>query len=93
MHIKDEFQSVLRNLGCNVYVSPHEGMFTSKTKNSVTNLPFSSLLTPDILAEQIITSRGTLTLFQTDVSAHREFLNETNRNGGLKNFMYAVTEV
>ncbi len=22
---KDEFQSVLRNLGCNVYVSPHEG--------------------------------------------------------------------
>ncbi len=39
---KDEFQSVLRNLGCNVYRSPHEGMFTSKTKNSATNLPFSS---------------------------------------------------
>jgi len=59
----------------------------------VTNLPVSSLLTPDILAEQIITSRRTLTLFQTDVSAHRKFLNEANCNGGLKNFMYAVTEV
>ncbi len=71
----------------------HEGMFTSKTKNSSTNLPFSSLLMPDILAEQIITSRRTLTLFQTDVSAHLKFLNETNCNGGLKNFMYAVIEV
>ena len=41
----------------------------------------------------IITSRRTSMLFKTDVSAHRAFLNETTRNGGLKNFMYAITQV
>ena len=67
----------------------HEVMFTSQNENSGIKLSFSSLYP----YKTLITRRRASTLFQTDVSILRAFLNETTLNGGLKNFMYAITEV
>ena len=92
--VKDDFQSVLRNLHPAVFVSLTRRNVNSQDKNSGTNLPFSSFLMPDRYpCQTIITSRRASTLSQTDVAAHRAFVNVATRNGGLKNFMYAITEV
>ncbi len=68
-------------------------MFTSKNKNSGTKLSFFFIVNARYACKTIMTSKRCSTVFQTDVLAHREFLNETIRNGELKNFMYAIIEV
>ena len=53
LRLKDEFQSVLRNLRPAMFVSlTRRKVNTAKIQNSGANLPFSSLLMPDILAKQ-----------------------------------------